>query len=54
MPIADGNNPVCKLCLKESTAVVYALKKEVCLNKISEFISYCGHMKKLLLKYNKF
>ena len=25
--IADGNNPVCRLCLKESTAVVYALKK---------------------------
>ena len=51
-PIADGNNPVCRLCLKESTAVVYALKKEGCLNKSSEFISSCRHMKKLLLKYN--
>ena len=27
--IADGNNPVCRLCLKESTAVIYALKKKV-------------------------
>ena len=26
-PVADGNNPVCRLYLKESTAVVYALKK---------------------------
>ena len=25
-PIADGNNPVCRLCIKEATAVVYALK----------------------------
>ena len=53
-PIADGNNPVCRLCLKESTAVVYALKKEGCLNKRSEFISSCRHMKKLLLKQIKF
>ena len=28
-PIADDNNPVCRLCLKESTAVMYALKKEI-------------------------
>ena len=53
-PIADGNNPVCRLCLKESTAVMYALKKEGCLNKRSEFISSCRHIKKLLLKHNKF
>ena len=26
-PIADGNNPVCWLSLKESTAIVYVLKK---------------------------
>ena len=32
-PIADGNNPVCRLCLNESTAVVYALKKEGCLKR---------------------
>ena len=53
-PIADGNNPVCRLCLKESTAVVYALKNEGCLNKKSEFIATCRHLKKNLLKYNKF
>ena len=29
--IADGNNSVCRLCLKKSTAVVYAFKKEGCL-----------------------
>ena len=40
-PIANGNNPVCRLCLKESTAVMYALKKESCLNKRSEFVSSC-------------
>ena len=32
-PIADGNNPVCRLYLKEPTAVVYKLKKEGCSNK---------------------
>ena len=53
-PIADGNNPVCRLCLKESTAVMYALKKEGCLNKRSKFISSCRHIKKLLLKYKNF
>ena len=53
-PIADVNNPVCRLCLKESTAVVYALKKEDCLNNRSEFLSSCRHMKKLLSKYDKF
>ena len=53
-PIADGNNPVCRLCLKESTAVVYALKNEGCLNKKSEFIATCRHLKKNLLKFNKF
>ena len=26
-PIADGNNPVCRLCIKEATAVFYALKE---------------------------
>ena len=31
-PIADGNNLVNRLCLKESTFVVYALKKEGYLN----------------------
>ena len=44
-PIADGNNPVCRLCLKESTGVVYALQKESCLNKTSEFISSCTYEK---------
>ena len=34
-PTADGNNPVCRLCLKEPTAVMYALKHEGCLNKRS-------------------
>ena len=29
-PIADGNNPVCRPCLEESTAVVYSLQKEGC------------------------
>ena len=53
-PIADVNNPVYRLCLKESTAAVYALKKEGCLNKRSEFISPCRNMKKLLLKFIKF
>ena len=37
-PIADGNNPVCRLCLKEATAVVYALNIKACLNKGNEFI----------------
>ena len=27
-PIADDNNPICRLCLKESTAVINELKKE--------------------------
>ena len=54
LPIADGNNPVFRLCLKESTAVMYALKKKGCLNKWSEFILLCRHMKKILLKHNKF
>ena len=40
-PVADGNNPVCRLCLKELTAVVYALKKEGSLNKRSGNISSC-------------
>ena len=25
-PIAKGNSPICRLCFKEATAVVYALK----------------------------
>ena len=45
-PIADGNNLVCRLCLKETTAVVYALNKNGCLNKRNEFIFSCGHIKK--------
>ena len=53
-PIADGNKSVCRLCLKELKVVVYALKKEGCLNKKSEFISSCRHMKMLLLKDGKF
>ena len=53
-PIADNNNPVCRLCLKEATAVVYALNKKGCLNKRNEFISSCRHIKKSLLKFNKF
>ena len=53
-PIADGNYPVCRLCLKESTAVVYALKKEGCLNKRSKSMLSCQHMEKFLLKYNRF
>ena len=40
-PIADGNNPVCRLCIKEATAVVYALKDKNCLNKKSEFMPTC-------------
>ena len=51
--LADGNNPICRLYLKESTAVVYALKKEGCLNK-TELKSSCQYMKNLLLKHNKF
>ena len=53
-PIADGNNPVCRLCLKESTAIVYALQKEGSLKKRSKFILYCWLMKKLLKKDNQF
>ena len=34
-PIVDGTNPVCRQCLKESTAIVYALKQEGFLNKRS-------------------
>ena len=52
-PISDGYNPVCGLCSKESTAVVYVLKKEGYLNKRNKFISL-QHRKKLLLKCNKF
>ena len=37
-PIADGNNPVCRLCIKEATAVVDALKDKNYLNKKSGFI----------------
>ena len=32
-PMADGNNPVCRLCMKETTAVVYALKDKYRENK---------------------
>ena len=35
-PIADGNNPVFRLCLKESTAILYALQKEGCLKMRSK------------------
>ena len=53
-PIADGNSPICRLCLKEATAVVYALKDKACLNKRSQFVSSCRHTKKSLLKFYKF
>ena len=53
-PIADGNSPICRLCLKEASAVVYALKDKRCLNKRSEFVKSCKHIKKLLLKFKKF
>ena len=43
-PIADGNSPICRLCLKEATAVLYALKNKTCLNKKSEFVLSCRHM----------
>ena len=51
-PIADGNNSVCRLCIKEPTAVVYALKDKNCLNKKSEFMPTCRHIKKSLLKFS--
>ena len=38
-PIADGNSPICRLCLKEATAVLYALKNKTCLNKKASL--YC-------------
>ena len=53
-PIKDGCNPVFWLYFKESTAVVYALQKEDCLNKRSEFILFCGHIQKFLFNQNKF
>ena len=53
-PIAEGNSPICRLCLKEAAAVVYALKDKACLNKRNEFVSSCRHIKKSLLKFNKF
>ena len=37
-PIADSNSPICRLCLKETTANVYALKDKAYLNKRSEFV----------------
>ena len=46
-PIADGNISVCRQCLNESTANVYVLKKDGCLNKRSEFILSHRHMTKL-------
>ena len=48
--IPDGNNPFCRLCTKEATAVVYVLKDKNCLNKKSE----CRHIKQSLLRLNKF
>ena len=53
-PIADGNSPICRLCLKEAAAIVYALEDKACLNKRNEFVSSCRHIKKSLLKFNKF
>ena len=44
-PIADGNSPICMLCLKEATAVVYAFKDKACLNKRREFMSSYRHIK---------
>ena len=44
-PIADGNSPIYRLCLKEATAVVYELKDKACLNKRSEFVSSGTHIK---------
>ena len=40
-----GNNLVCRLYLNEATAVVYALNQKGCLNKRSEFVSSCLHIK---------
>ena len=52
--ISDNNNSVCMLCLKEATAVVYALNEKGSLNKRNEFIFYCRHIKKSIFEDNKF
>ena len=43
--IADNNNPVCRLSLKEATAVVYALNKKCCLNKEMSLFSLVDTLK---------
>ena len=53
-PTADGNSPVCRLCIKEATAVVYALKYNNCLNKKNEFMLTCQNIKNSLLNLNNF
>ena len=51
-PIADGNNPVYRLCIKEATTVVYALTDKNFLNKKSEFMPTYRHIKKSLLNFS--
>ena len=34
-PKADSNSPICRLCLKEATAIVYAVKDKACLKESS-------------------
>ena len=52
--IVDGNNTVCRLCIKDATAVVYVLKDKQYLNKKSELMPTCGNIKTYLLKFTKF
>ena len=53
-PIADGNNPVSRLCLKELTAFVYDEKGRLFKLEEQIHIVFCQHMKKLLLKHKNF
>jgi len=57
-PIADGNNPVCRLCIKEATAVVYALKDKKLLEQkeriyadVSAYQKFFAKVQ-LILNYN--
>ena len=47
-PVADGNNPVCRSCLKEATAVLCALNKKRCPNKRIEFILVVDTLKNII------
>ena len=46
----NANSTRCNLCLTEKLWIINSINDENCLNKRSELISKCRHLKKVLLK----